>query len=139
MIVLRLAKPFSVNAMYRSYGKGGRLTTIKSKAYRDWQAQTIELILKHKLQPVSGAFELQIVLPASNRFDLDNTVKAFADALRHAGVIKDDKPNYMPSLSVRQGREAFTKLTIIPLGADNEMAGLEQANSLPAEGRGPVE
>ena len=126
MIVLRLAKPFSTNAMYRSYGRNGRLTTIKSKAYRDWQAQTIGLIHTQKWTPVLGSYALRITLPASNRFDLDNTLKAQLDTLRHAGVVVDDSPKYLKRLTIEQGEEAFTKVVITPLGGEN---GLERGEA----------
>lgn len=114
-IVLHLLKPFSTNAMYRSYVGHGRAQTIKSKAYRDWQARAIGLITTQKWQPVTGAFSLRIVVPRDNRFDLDNVSKSAIDTLRHAGVIVDDSPKYLRSLSIEIGGDEHTKIIITPL------------------------
>jgi Holliday junction resolvase RusA-like endonuclease len=115
-IVLRLERPFSTNAMYRSFGRSGKgVTTIKSKAYRDWQAQALGLLQTQKWSPVTGAFGLQIKLPKGTRFDLDNTSKAFIDLLRKAGVIVDDAPKYMRRLEIIIGLANHTTITIKPL------------------------
>ncbi len=117
--------------MYRSfsYGKTGRLSTIKSKDYRDWQARALGLISSQRWRPVEGPFGLRIELPKGTRQDLDNTVKATADVLRAAGVIVDDSPKYMRRLEVFIGGNDFTTLTITPLEDDNDLdrSGTERA------------
>jgi Holliday junction resolvase RusA-like endonuclease len=115
-IVLRLERPFSTNAMYRSFGRSGKgVTTIKSKAYRDWQAQALGLLATQKWAPVTGAFGLQIKLPAKTRIDIDNSAKSFLDVLRKAGVIVDDAPKYMRRLEIIIGLANHTTITIKPL------------------------
>lgn len=138
MIVLRLAKPFSTNAMYRSFSRGTGLTTIKSKAYRDWSARTIGLISTQAWAPILGQYSLHIVLPAGNRIDADNTAKAFLDCLRSIGVVVDDSPKYLRRLLIDHGDQGHTKLIIKPLGETNEMAGLEQEGAVAAEDSGSV-
>jgi Holliday junction resolvase RusA-like endonuclease len=115
-IVLRLERPFSTNAMYRSFGRAGKgVTTIKSKAYRDWTAQGLGLIATQKFTPVTGSFGLQIKLPKATRIDIDNSAKAFLDLLRKAGVIVDDAPRYMRRLEIIIGLANHTTITIKPL------------------------
>lgn len=137
-IVLRVGTPFSTNAMYRSFARGKSLSTIKSKAYRDWQARTIGLIATQRWLPVKGEYSLEIVLPFNNRIDADNTAKSFIDCLRNIGAVVDDSPKYLRRLEIKHGLDEFTKLVITPLGADNEVAGLEQADTVATEKRGSV-
>lgn len=114
-IVLHLERPFSTNAMYRSFSRGKGLTTIKSKAYRDWQAQALGLLSTQKWTPIAGAFGLQIKLPKQTRIDIDNSAKSFLDVLRKAGVIVDDAPKYMRRLEIVIGLANHTTITIKPL------------------------
>ena len=130
VIVLRLDKPFSTNAMYRSFGRSGKgVTTIKSKAYRDWQAQALGLLQTQKWTPVTGAFGLQIKLPKGTRFDLDNTSKAFIDLLRKAGVIVDDAPKYMRRLEIIIGLANHTTITVTPILEISDDLERDQPNS----------
>lgn len=116
-IVLRLDKPFSTNAMYRSFSRGGKggLTTIKSKAYRDWQARALGLIATQKWTPIEGCYGIQIKLPKDTRIDADNVCKAYLDTLRHAGIVIDDSPKYLRRLEVIFGLALHTTITIKPL------------------------
>lgn len=115
-IVLRLDKPFSTNAMYRSFSRGkGGLTTIKSAAYRSWREHALGLLATQKWTPIDGAFGLQIKVPKGNRIDLDNCIKSASDLLRDVGVIKDDSPKYMRRVEVVIGLDNHTTLTIKPL------------------------
>lgn len=114
-VVLRVGPAFSTNAMYRSFARGKTLSTIKSKAYRDWQSRTLGVISTQKFTPVTGCFSLQIKLPKGTRIDLDNTAKAFLDTLRAADVIVDDSPKYLRRLEIVLGCSNDTTLTIKPL------------------------
>lgn len=114
-VVLRVGPAFSTNAMYRSFSRGKTLSTIKSKAYRDWQSRTLGVIATQKFTPVLGCFSLQIKLPKGTRIDLDNTAKAFLDTLRAADVIVDDSPKYLRRLEIVLGWSNDTTLTIKPL------------------------
>lgn len=113
-ITLVVGKPFSTNAMYRSFSRGSGLATIKSKAYREWEFATISDIRRQNPPRVFGRYELEIVLPANNRIDADNTAKSFLDCLRKCGVVIDDSPKYLRRLTVTHGVESNTKLIIIP-------------------------
>lgn len=114
-VVLRVGPPFSTNAMYRSFARGKTLSTIKSKAYRDWQSRTLGVIATQKFTPVTGCFGLQIKLPKGTRIDLDNTAKAFLDTLRAAGVVVDDSPKYLRRLEIVLGWSDATTLTLKPI------------------------
>ena len=113
-ITLVVGKPFSTNAMYRSFSRGKGLTTIKSKAYREWEFATICDIKRQNPARVFGRYELEIVLPAANRIDADNTAKSFLDCLRKCGVVVDDSPKYLRRLTVTHGADTDTKIIIIP-------------------------
>lgn len=114
MITLTLPPPISVNAMYRSFAMGKRLATIKSQAYREWEAVTMGEIKRQKPASVAGRYHLEIILPEKNRIDADNTVKAFLDCLRKCGVVIDDSPKFLRKLTVSHGVDSDTKLIIIP-------------------------
>lgn len=120
-IVLRLDKPFSTNAMYRSFSRGNGVSTIKSAAYRAWHEHALGLLATQKWTPIDGAFGLQIKLPKGTRIDIDNAIKSTADVLRHAGVIKDDSPKYMRRVEVLIGLAGFTTITIKPLETPDAM------------------
>lgn len=114
-VVLRLDKPFSTNAMYRSFSRGNGVSTIKSAAYRAWHEHALALLATQKWTPIEGAFGLQIKLPKGTRIDADNAAKSVLDTLRHAGVIKDDSPKYLRRLEIVFGLANHTTLTIKPL------------------------
>lgn len=136
-IVLRLERPFSTNAMYRSFGRVGKgVTTIKSKAYRDWQAQALGLLATQKWTPIAGAFGLQIKLPKSTRIDIDNSAKSFLDVLRKAGVIVDDAPRYMRRLEILIGWANHTVITIKPLETGDDLERTHSDDALSAQEQG---
>lgn len=125
--------------MYRAFSRGGRgLTTIKTKAYRDWQARAIGLIASQRWRPVAGAYSLEIVLPKGNRIDADNTAKSFLDCLRSVGVVVDDSPKYLRRLEIRHGDDDYSKLIITPLGGPDAMDDLGEGADIPDEGRPSV-
>lgn len=76
--------------MYANVPGRGR---VKTKAYKNWRGMAGLLILQQgrPIEPY-GAFELGIAMrkPSANS-DLDNRVKAVADALQESRVIEDDK------------------------------------------------
>lgn len=84
-----LPLPVSANRIWRR-GKGGKTTHI-SKEYAEWKREAAHAVKSLDLVPVSGRYSLLILIPAKDRADADNRVKAVSDLLVACGVIPDDK------------------------------------------------
>ncbi len=114
--------PISVNKAYRNAtsrdGKrGGR---IKTESYRTWLAAfswDVARCMKHR-EKVMGAYEMEIVVDMTRRHklaDLSNFLKTTEDALKHHGVIEDDR--FCEKLTMSWGNPSGgTSITIRPLG-----------------------
>lgn len=94
-IFLTLPYPPSGNALYRS---PGRKTPIKSRAYRQWEADAEAAIPISVRGLVRGPHQviIEVDRPDRRKRDLDNLTKAIFDALKDhpakplKGVIRDD-------------------------------------------------
>jgi len=85
-----LPLPVSANRMYRR-GREGKSTHI-SKEYAEWKRDAAHAVQSLNLEPVVGRYLLTILIPAKDRADADNRVKAVSDLLsRVCCVIPDDK------------------------------------------------
>lgn len=88
---ITLPIPPSVNALYRSIGRG---RNILSKEGRDWYAKAVPMIQQQSCGWfVLGKAELALTIyyPDRRRWDLSNRIKALEDAITKAGVWKDDE------------------------------------------------
>lgn len=104
-------KPISVNAMYRAFASGKRITSIKSKQYRDFiEAAGFELAAQ-KPPCVKGAYGVKIVLQKGCRLDIDNSVKAWLDLLALYGVTENDRN--CQDLHVKRGSHEVTMITVL--------------------------
>lgn len=90
-VILRLPPPVSVNAMYRTFSRGGRLASIKSEKYRDWCVLAQTMITLQKPGRIEGHYGLTIKLPRKNRIDYCNVAKCINDAAQEAGIIENDR------------------------------------------------
>lgn len=109
-IILRLPPPISTNAIWRSFVRGGRATTIKSADYRKWMVDAGAMLEAQRPGRVEGAYKLSIALPIKCRIDLDNTVKAYSDLLETHQVVANDR--LMQRLEVWRGEETETVVWI---------------------------
>lgn len=90
MIRLTLPLPPSVNDMFldRTNSRGRRPLSPK---YRDWKMQARWRIKAAEQQPISGAVIMFAGFDRVNmRADCDNRIKPLQDAIKDAGLIKDD-------------------------------------------------
>lgn len=93
MIALTLPWPPSTNSIWRAFAQGGRVRTILSKPGRAYRLAAVEAAqAQYEGEPMQGRLSVSITLHAPTRraYDVDNRIKAAADALTHAGVWIDD-------------------------------------------------
>lgn len=89
-ITLKLPLPPSVNQAYRNVLGRGR---VKTKAYRDWQADAHMLaLLQSQGQRIEGpyAFHMLVERPDNRRRDLGNLEKLAHDLCVSVGLVEDD-------------------------------------------------
>jgi len=89
---VRLTLPFppTLNHSTMPTANGGRYLTDDHRLFR---AQVAEIVRQAGSPTIQGRLAVCIDLMPPNRrkFDLDNRIKAMADALQHAGVFEDDE------------------------------------------------
>lgn len=88
LLSLTMPRPPSVNAMYQNAARG----RVKTPKYRSWcivAACCIPLRLRGALV---GKYAITVTVERENKRcrDLDNLIKPISDALKTAGVIRDD-------------------------------------------------
>jgi len=105
-VVVKLPAPISVNAIWRSYIRGGRLTTIKSEKYRAFEREAAQMIALQKIGRIEGAYGLTIKLPRKSRLDLCNAAKCINDVAQHHGIVENDR--FCKRLLVEPGVEDET-------------------------------
>lgn len=92
-----LPPPISTNALFRNVEKVGR---VKSTPYKDWLAVAAQYL---RAQPRLPKFLAPVAITlftgevGIGNMDSDNVSKAYIDALKRAGVIKDDSRKYVRS------------------------------------------
>ena len=100
-IAIKLPFPPTMNTTWRNFH--GR--TILSAKGRTFRADAIAAIWQQLGKPkkLTGRLSVEIVLCRGDKrsYDLDNFPKPILDALKHAGVIGDDKQ--IDALHVRRG------------------------------------
>lgn len=93
MITLTLPWPPSTNSIWRAFVQKGKVRTILSKSGREYRKAAVQAAqAQFAGEPIQGRLAVSITLHAPTRraYDVDNRVKAAADALTHAGVWQDD-------------------------------------------------
>jgi len=110
-VFLKLPPPISANAIWRSFNRGGRVTAIKSKRYRDWIEAAGKMIQLQNPGKVVGAYGLKIRTPAKCRIDLDNVPKAINDLAQAHGIIGNDRQ--CASILVERGVDPETLVWFI--------------------------
>lgn len=108
---LLLPPPISANAIWRSFNRGGRVTAIKSKAYREWIEKAGEMIQSQNPGKIEGGYGLSIKVPKKCRIDLDNVPKAINDLAQAHGIIGNDRQ--CQKLTVERGSGVDTEVMFI--------------------------
>lgn len=86
--------PPSANAMRSHFIAGGKVQSVKSKAYASWKKTAAWEIAAARPGKVDGPYRLSIAVQRDWRSkrarDIDNVIKPVSDALVDAGVVSDD-------------------------------------------------
>jgi crossover junction endodeoxyribonuclease RusA len=136
LMTLRFELPWppSVNTYWRHAVVGGkwkkaRAMVFLSKQAKDYRVEVLAEIAAAKVPrgAVRGRLGIHVVAhpPSTGDHDLDNLWKGMLDALKHAGVIRDDADfddeHIVRGAPVKGGR---LRITLTELGEFNEQAAL---------------
>lgn len=119
-MILKFSLPFppSVNHYWRHVSKGPRagavLISEEGRAYRTRCAQKVleQRVQRHALTG-KLAVDIQVYPPDRRRRDLDNLLKASLDAMKHCGLIADDKD--IDDLHVKRGPPEADGLLLVTM------------------------
>jgi len=96
---LALPRPISTNSLFANIPGKGRIATTEYKAWKKHAGTLIGLQRATRFTvPVEVA--LYVGEKTVGQMDVDNTAKAYLDALTAAGVIQDDSRHWVRSLHV---------------------------------------
>jgi len=106
-----LSPPPSANKLYFNVaGKGRR----KSREYCAWIKGEMKALIAQRAKPVEGCATITITLPRS-RGDVDNKIKPTIDLLVRAGILRDDRSDFVSGVSVSFGENIeMMHVTITP-------------------------
>lgn len=86
--------PPSANGMRSHFVDGGKVRSVKSKAYAAWKRAAAWEIVAARPGCINGPYRLYIAVQRDWRTkrarDIDNLIKPVSDALVAAGVVSDD-------------------------------------------------
>jgi len=94
-----LSVPPSTNACYANFGKA----RVKTKKYKAWIRGELAALVAQRAKPMLQTATVSITLPLSTRGDCDNRVKPTLDLLVRAGILRDDRSDYVNAVSVSFG------------------------------------
>lgn len=108
-----LSIPPSVNQLYANVRKPwARLATtkpskkrgrVKTRAYSAWIDGELKALVAQRAKPVEPPVSVAITRPSRSKMDIDAVVKPTIDLLVRAGLIEDDNPSIVTSVSVNFG------------------------------------
>lgn len=87
--------PPSTNELYC-----GPRRAYKTKKYSAWIRGELRHLLSQRARPAQMPVSVTIQVPESNRRDADNYGKPILDLLVRAGVLVDDRSDYVKALSI---------------------------------------
>jgi Holliday junction resolvase RusA-like endonuclease len=102
--------PPSVNAMFANAVRG----RIKTRKYKNWIRGELNSLLAQRAKPVAWPVDVQIVLPAYLRGDVDNRCKACLDLLVTAGLIPDDSARFVHEVKISRGSTPRARIIVEP-------------------------
>ena len=91
-----ISTPPSANALFHNR-KGGRF---KTRAYTAWIKGELLALTSQRAKPVGVRAGVSIKLPRKTRGDCDNRIKPVLDLLVRAGILVDDRSDYVASVSI---------------------------------------
>jgi Holliday junction resolvase RusA-like endonuclease len=96
MTTFLLDPPPSANHLFRNV-KGGRA---KTNRYHRWIDGQLKSLIAQRARAIETPVAIRIAVPRHSRSDLDNKVKPAIDLLVKAGIIPDDGPKFVRSVTV---------------------------------------
>jgi Holliday junction resolvase RusA-like endonuclease len=97
--------------MYANSRAGGR---IKTAAYKGWIRGELKALLAQRARAIGRRAKVSIVLPRTMRGDCDNRIKAALDLLVRAGVLIDDRSDYVASVTASFGNCDMCHISVEP-------------------------
>lgn len=76
---------------------------IRTKEYSAWIAGELKTLIAQRARPVQTPVKIEITRPSRCKSDLDNSIKAVVDLMVRAGVIPNDKPEFVHGISINFG------------------------------------
>jgi hypothetical protein len=111
--VFELSLAPSVNRLYANVRGKGR---VKTKHYRQWIKTALGELVCQRAKPAQTPVSISILLPNMMIGDADGRIKAVADLAVRAGIIPDDRREYVNSVSITFGECENMRVTIAPNG-----------------------
>lgn len=96
---ISLPGPISVNGLFANIPGKGRITTREYKAWRKSAAELLS-VQRSRTFDVPVAITVYVGEEGVGGMDGDNTSKAYLDALKRAGIIKDDSRKWVRTVEV---------------------------------------
>lgn len=106
-----LSVPPTVNNAYVNLRAGGRR---KSRAYCAWIRGELKALTAQRAKPVGRRAKVTITLPNATRGDCDNRIKPCLDLLVRAGVLTDDRSDFVSSVTAVFGDVQLCHVSVEP-------------------------
>lgn len=84
---------------YNMPGKGRR----KTRQYASWIQGELKALIAQRARPFTERATVSITIPNHTRGDCDSRIKATLDLLVRAGILKDDRSDFVKAVSVTFG------------------------------------
>lgn len=111
MPVYQITTPPSVNKLYANKRTGGR---VKTAAYRSWIRGCLKELLAQRAKPIGRRAKVVITLPKKTSGDVDGRIKSALDLLVRAGVLIDDRSDYVASVTASFGDVSMCEVSVEP-------------------------
>lgn len=109
-----ISVPPSANHLFHNLRNGGRR---KTRKYISWIDGELKALMAQRAKPVPGGVSVKLTIPKSTRGDMDNRIKPALDLLVRAGIIADDRSEFVRSISMTIGDVQMMHVQIEPVAA----------------------